>query len=226
MKLKSARPLLFAVTVLLVPAMSFAAKGDKKRNKSAHRHGNEQARALGMYDRNHNQEIDAEELSRMQGAFAALKGLDKNTDGTIDATEVESVKLPAGHRGGDRNSVMRKADANGNHKIDADEVEGLQKALAGNRMMKRIDTNGDGKINEDELQGMNKRMGHGSKRGRSAAKTETSASAGTSTSATVTPTTPSTPAAVETKPAAETKTEKAPEGGVPSDPFLPKPKTE
>jgi hypothetical protein len=60
---------------------------------------------------------------------------------------------------------LKQVDKNGNHKIDSDEVEGLQKMLAGGKIMSRLDHNSNGKLEPDEVERLNQRIGqHGAGR--------------------------------------------------------------
>lgn len=56
---------------------------------------------------------------------------------------------------------FKDVDKNGNHKIDADEVEALQKKLAGGRIISRLDQNGNGKLEPEEIERLNQRLAQG-----------------------------------------------------------------
>jgi hypothetical protein len=152
-------PLFVAV---LLPAVAFAAKGEKRPRRSAAARDGASAEVLKLFDKNENHQIDADELPALQKAFATLKNLDKNNNGDIELAEVDKPKPSAT---GDRRSRMlagfKQVDKNGNHKIDADEVEGLQKLIAGGRIMSRLDQNGNAKLEPNEVEMLNSRIGQG-----------------------------------------------------------------
>lgn len=59
------------------------------------------------------------------------------------------------------NAALKAADKNGNHTIDADEVAGLQEAVAKaspDSGLKALDKDGDGKLSEDEVKAINAKM--------------------------------------------------------------------
>jgi hypothetical protein len=47
--------------------------------------------------------------------------------------------------------VFARYDANGNGKLDPDEVEAVKKAFATDPDLKQYDTNGDGKLDDNEV---------------------------------------------------------------------------
>lgn len=121
---------------------------------------------LQPFDKNGNHQIDAEELPALQQAYTTLKNLDKNANGELELTEVETPKSPAmGGRRGRMLAGFKEVDKNGNHKIDADEVANLEKKLAGRKIMTRLDHNSNGKIDADELAQLNQRLAHSGRRG-------------------------------------------------------------
>lgn len=167
--MKPTSPLrILALTAILLPALAFAAKDAKaKKRPAAAAHGGETAEVLKTFDKNGNQQIDADELPALQKAFMTLKNLDKNANGEIELAEVEKPKTPAGDdRKGRMMAGLKQVDKNGNHKIDADEVEALQKMIAGGKIMSRLDHNNNGKIDPDEVERLNQHLGHGMARGK------------------------------------------------------------
>lgn len=167
--MKPTSPLrILALTAILLPALAFAAKDAKaKKRPAAAAHGGETAEVLKTFDKNGNQQIDADELPALQKAFMTLKNLDKNANGEIELAEVEKPKTPAGDdRKGRMMAGLKQVDKNGNHKIDADEVEALQKMIAGGKIMSRLDHNNNGKIDPDEVERLNQHLGHGMERGK------------------------------------------------------------
>ncbi len=153
---------LLALVAVLLPTLALAAKDGKTKKKPAAAHGGESAEVLKPFDKNDNHQIDPDELVAMQKSFAALRKLDKNSNGEIEKLEVEIPKAPAaGDRKGRALAGLQKVDKNGNHKIDADEVEELQKVLAGGRIMTRLDQNGNGKLEPGEVERLNQRIAQG-----------------------------------------------------------------
>lgn len=163
---------MFALVAALLPAVAFAAKDGKRPQKSAARPDGAAAEVLKTFDKNENNQIDADELPAVQKAFATLKNLDKNNNSEIELAEVESLKpqVPDDRRGR-LLAGLKQVDKNGNHKVDADEVEGLQKMIAGGRMMARLDRNGNGKLEPEELERLNQHLEHGLGRKRGATST-------------------------------------------------------
>ena len=160
--MKSSHLRLLVLTVGLLPALALAAKDGKTKKKPAAAHGGESAEVLKPFDKNDNHQIDPDELAAMQKSFAALRKLDKNSNGEIEKVEVEIPKAPAAdNRKGRALAGLQKVDKNGNHKIDADEIEALQKVLAGGRIMTRLDQNGNGKLEPGEVERLNQRIAQG-----------------------------------------------------------------
>lgn len=155
-------PLLVLMTTLL-PALALAAPADKANKRPAARPAAKgAAEVLKPFDKNENHQVDADELAAMQKSYATLRRLDKNNNGEIEQSEVDSLNPPAVD---DRKSRMlsgfKEVDKNGNHKIDADEVEALQKKLAGGRIISRLDQNGNGKLEPEEIERLNQRLAEG-----------------------------------------------------------------
>lgn len=146
----------------MLPAVAFAAGTAKRPQKSEARPEGPNAEVIKLFDKNGDHQIDADELPALQKAFGVLKSLDKNNNGEIELAEVERPKPSATD---DRRARMlagfKQVDKNGDHKIDADEVEGLQKMIAGGRIMKHLDQNGNGKLDPNEVETLNSRIGHG-----------------------------------------------------------------
>lgn len=147
----------------LLPAIAFAAPRErgKKRPDTARQSG-DLGETLKTFDKNENRQIDADELPALQKAFSALKHLDKNSNGEIEQAEVDAMKARSREAGrGHMLAGSRDADKNGNRKIDPEEVEGLQKALAGSPIMSRLDQNGNGKLEPNEVERLNQRIAQG-----------------------------------------------------------------
>lgn len=158
---------------------------------------------LQPFDKNADGHIDAGELTALQETYSNLAKLDKDASGQIEQAEVPApapVKGKAERTRGHRFTGFREADKNGNHKIDTDEVEGLQKALmaSGSDLMAKIDRNKNGKLDSDEVSRINERL----EKGRSA-KGKRPAAAPTKTSAP--PTTPPSKPAEIAKPSEAAK---------------------
>lgn len=155
------KPLILLVAALL-PAITFAAKEEKRAQKSPGRHQGPMGGLFETFDKNGDHRIDADELPALQKAFATLKKLDRNANGEIELGEVE---WPQSAVTGDRRSRMmehfKKIDRNGNRQIDPDEVAGLQKAASGGKIMSRLDRNSNGKLDPDEVAQLNKRLEQG-----------------------------------------------------------------
>lgn len=102
-------------------------------------------------DANTNSVIEATEIA---SASDALKKLDKNSDGKLNADELKP-QLPDGGKqpsftppGGGKLPVfplMKALDANSDGELDATEIANASAAL------KKLDTNGDGQLTRDEL---------------------------------------------------------------------------
>lgn len=169
--MKTCTLLFLAVAAALLPGLTFAAKNGKSGGKhGAHgHHGGASVEALNSYDKNANHRIDADELPLLQKAFSAMRSLDKNADGQINTSEAASASGDNGRgKRGHSHGQFRKADKNGNRKIDSDEVAELQKSLAGSPTLSRLDRNKNGKLDDNEVDRVNKRMEHGGKhKGRS-----------------------------------------------------------
>lgn len=88
-------PLLVLVTTLL-PALALAVPADKAKKRTAARPASDgAAEVLKPFDKNENHQVDADELAAMQKSYAALRKLDKNSNGEIEQAEVDSLKAPA-----------------------------------------------------------------------------------------------------------------------------------
>ncbi len=156
---------IFIILAALLPVLASAAQADKtqKKRPGAAPSG-DMAEALKPFDKNGNQQIDGDELAALQKTFGVLRKLDKNTNGEIEQSEVAQPKpSPASTGKGTRNHAfagIQKADKNGNHKIDADEIEGLQKLLveSGAKIMAKLDQNKNGKLEESEVAMLNDRI--------------------------------------------------------------------
>jgi Ca2+-binding EF-hand superfamily protein len=102
--------------------------------------------------------------SEMNGAVAALKKLDKNSDGklTLDELAPEGMRGPFGPGPNfldpeEMVNRMMMADANKDGFIDQDEMPERMKAM----MLDRGDTDKDGKLSKEELTKMAAQMGPG-----------------------------------------------------------------
>lgn len=169
------KPSLLATSVLaavLLPATAFAADARPRKNAPAPENAGTKE-ALKLFDKNNNQLIDPEELAALQQSFSALRKLDVNSNGEIEQAEVDRPKdapsMPK--RRGRGLAGLQQVDKNGNRKIDAHEVEALEKLLAGGRMMSRLDQNGNGKLEPAEVERLNERISKGFGRGRKGAGT-------------------------------------------------------
>lgn len=108
---------------------------------------------------------DGEISSReIDGAVAALKKLDKNSDGklTMDELVPEGMPGPLGPGGPNVDPAemvkrMMMADANNDGFIDQDEMPERMKTM----MLGRADTNQDGKLSKEEITQMVSQMGRG-----------------------------------------------------------------
>jgi hypothetical protein len=163
--MKAFTVLFLAAGVAMLPSLTSAAR----KSRSAIRHGvhpgSASAEPLNSYDKNANHRIDADELPLLQKAFSAMRSLDKNADGQIDSAEAESLNGQGGRgKAGHAHGQIRKADKNGNRKIDSDEVAELQKSLSGSPALSRLDRNSNGKLDDNEIDRVNKRLEHGGKR--------------------------------------------------------------
>ena len=164
--MKKSIPLAAAFIVITLPGLTLAAKGGKAQAKHPQQPSGDLADALKPFDKNGNHQIDADELAAVQKVFTALGKLDKNANGEIEQREVAAASAPArpGAPGGRLVKAaegLKKVDKNGNHKIDADEIEALQKVLAGGRIMTRLDQNGNGKLEPGEVERLNQRIAQG-----------------------------------------------------------------
>ncbi|MGN6547148.1 MAG: EF-hand domain-containing protein [Aureliella sp.] len=107
-------------------------------------------------------EISASEID---GAVAALKKLDKNSDGKLTTEELlpEGMRGPFGPGGPNFPELeevinrMMMADTNGDGFIDQDEMPERMKTM----LLPRVDANKDGKISKEELTKMAAQMGRG-----------------------------------------------------------------
>ena len=160
MKLSST---LLAAVAFTLPAFAIAAEDGKTRPQRQHQAAGF-GEALKPFDKNANQQIDADELPAVQQAFTALGKLDKNSNGEIELAEVAAPR-PAGRPEAGRARAgegLSRVDKNGNRRIDPDELEGLQQMLAkAPEFMKRLDQNGNGKLEEGEVARLNERLEKG-----------------------------------------------------------------
>jgi Ca2+-binding EF-hand superfamily protein len=197
--------LVLAAGAAMLPGLVTAARKGKSGSRHGGHHGGAAVEALNSYDKNANHRIDADELPLLQKAFSAMRTLDKNADGQIDPSEADSIKAGGHGKAGHTRGQLRKADKNGNRKIDSDEIAALQNSLAGTPAMSRLDRNNNGKLDENEIDRVNKRLEHGGKRkGRSSV-----------------PPTPAPEKAPSGTPATPEKAEKTDEKKGDVDPFLP-----
>lgn len=145
--------------------MAFGA--DRKRPQRPTARGDSAGgEVLKTFDKNNNQQIDADELPAVQKAFSVLKNLDKNQNGEIELAEVERPKAPATSDRRERALAgLKQVDKNGNHTIDEGEIEALQKLLTGGPMMSRLDQNSNGKLEPAEVARLNERLAQGFTRG-------------------------------------------------------------
>ena len=110
--------------------------------------------------------LSADEI---KNAAVALKALDKNNDGVLDATEMAPARPERGGRGGAGGGAgggapnasafvdrMMERDTDGDGVITKEEG-GDQMA----RFFDRLDTDGDGKLTKTEIEEMAKRFGGG-----------------------------------------------------------------
>ena len=106
------------------------------------------------------------------GGGNLMSTLDMNSDGTLDAREIQSAPMSLrkldtnkdfkltpdelgtrGGRGGDMSSRMLEMDKNKDGKLSSDEVpERMQ------RFIERMDTNGDGSVDKAEMEEFQKEM--------------------------------------------------------------------
>jgi Ca2+-binding EF-hand superfamily protein len=195
----------FLLLVAMLPGLASASRKGKSGSRHGSHHGDAAVEALNTYDKNANHRIDADELPLLQKAFSAMRTLDKNADGQIDPSEAENIKAGGRGKAGHTHGQIRKADKNGNRKIDSDEIAELQKSLAGTSTMSRLDRNNNGKLDDSEIERVNKRLEHGGKRkGRSSV-----------------PPTSAPEKAPSAQPAIPEKSEKTNEKKSDVDPFLP-----
>lgn len=155
---------LFRLLVLtaLLSGITQAAKdpNPKPTKRSVQPVAEGQVEVLKPYDKNDNGQIDSDELVAVQAAFAALRKLDKNANGEIELSEAATPKPGAERaRVAKARDSFRKVDINGNRKIDTEEIEGLQRSLAGGRLMTRLDANKNGKLETSEVEVFNQRLG-------------------------------------------------------------------
>jgi hypothetical protein len=110
------------------------------------------------------------------GAVAALKKLDKNSDGKLTMEELipEGMRGPFGPGGPgflepeEMINRMMMADANNDGFIDEDEMPERMKTM----MLDRGDTNKDGKLSKEELVKLVAQMGRGPARGGAAPRSD------------------------------------------------------
>jgi Ca2+-binding EF-hand superfamily protein len=209
------RSVFLVAAAALLPVLAFAAKDGKVRKKPGNTSGPSAMEALKPFDKDANHQIDAAEREILQKAFSAMREADKNHDGMIDETEVASLKSTAAVRTRERRGGgFAKADKNGNRKIDTDEVEQLEKAIAGSPFMTKLDKSGNGKLEADELDRVNQRLGSGRER----KKTPSGATPPPEKAPATSP--EKNPVSSAPEPVEKSK----PEGqGASTDPFLPKP---
>jgi hypothetical protein len=156
--------LLLAAGTVMLSGPTHAAKKSKAGSRHRGHHGSAAPQALESYDKNANHRIDPDELPLLQKAFSAMRTLDKNADGQIDSAEAESLKAGGHGKSGHTHGLIRKADKNGNRKIDSDEIAELQKSLAGSPTLSRLDRNSNGTLDVSEVERLNKRLEHAGKR--------------------------------------------------------------
>ncbi len=104
----------------------------------------------------------------VKSRHAQFERIDANHDGKITADEIEAAQKAqearmaergggqGGGRGGNMAERLKRADANGDGVITAEEYDGVMAM-----QFKRLDANGDGFITQDELAAMRERMGGG-----------------------------------------------------------------
>lgn len=156
--MKSFRVPLSVLLVTALPVLAFGADA-KRPQRPTQRPEGDTGEVLKAFDKNGNQQIDADELPAVQKAFTVLKKLDKNDNGEIELVEVERPKAPAADSRRERMIAgFKEVDKNGNRKIDADEIEALQKRLQGGKILSRLDQNGNGKLEPSEVARLNERL--------------------------------------------------------------------
>lgn len=158
------KPSQLSLWVVLAATLSVSASGadGKRPQRPAARPDGAVGEVMKTFDKNGNQQIDADELPAVQKAFTTLKNLDKNGNGEIELAEVERPKVPSAE--GRRGRILagfKEVDKNGNRKIDDDEIEALQNALKGGQIMSRLDQNGNGKLEPSEVARLNERLSQG-----------------------------------------------------------------
>ena len=162
------KPSQLPLCVILAAALPILASGadGKRPQRPAARPDGAVGEVMKAFDKNGNDQIDADELPAVQKAFSVLKKLDKNENGEIELAEVERPKAPA--TDGRRERMLagfKEVDKNGNHKIDEGEIEALQKMLKGGQIMSKLDQNSNGKLEPAEVARLNERLAQGFTRG-------------------------------------------------------------
>jgi hypothetical protein len=89
-----------AFALAAVPAE--AAKPGKERKGGK---GAGVGRMLNRFDRDHNGTINGEEVARVQAIFASFTALDTDKNGQLSESELASVKIPEGRRGGKKGAT-------------------------------------------------------------------------------------------------------------------------
>ena len=80
-----------------VSAAAGAKKGERARKRVEQR---ELSQAIRRFDIDKNGKIDGSERDAVRKWFADIKALDKNSDGTLDDTEIDALKVPPSSRPG------------------------------------------------------------------------------------------------------------------------------
>jgi Ca2+-binding EF-hand superfamily protein len=154
---------LLAAFSTLLQLVCFAAQPEKVK-RPMHDAGGPPVELFKQFDKNGDRKLDNEERQAMQKVYATLSKLDKNHDGEIDQAEVTPPQHTGDAKMHNRSQaieLLKKADMNGNHSIDPDEVEMLQDILkkSGAAILAKLDQNGNGKLEPSEIERLNDRMG-------------------------------------------------------------------
>jgi hypothetical protein len=96
------------VSVILIAVIgfstpSFAAKEGKRAGKRG-----EVRKVLRLCDRNRNKQIDGTEIQALKNAYAALKRIDINSDGSFDDEEIKGLNAKAAEGKAKINEVKGK----------------------------------------------------------------------------------------------------------------------
>lgn len=175
---------------LLVPGLSYAAKGKKNKKTAPTPATTSLTEPLKTYDANGNGKIDTDEAAAVKKAFGEnpkgpLAALDKNSTGQLEDTEITPASSTASSKSSERpGKLLKQADKNRNTRIDPEEVAALQKSFDADPSgpLAKIDRNGNKKLDDKEIAKINERMGKGGKGKKGAAPAATTSSAASAAS--------------------------------------------